>query len=237
MEVWPDRQDGMHGGGMEDADSEVGSDTGTDDSSEASDVNSQEADGRDYVYPPEPVVAEPELEPRDLEYDAQLFEASYDYMAYFQEQHFARMRRIEGNLPGRNLPTTMPIWTLWENRLPVVGRAGFIQYRPPDELAGHGMDPMSASATGPCRTNEEGNIIMPGRHEYDTMWLRHMHDADTANVFHDVLTARGLDQEWRYDSGAPVDVEGYPLTQYYTQDDDTKKRTQHNKEIIFLIIL
>eukprot|EP00978_Attheya_sp_CCMP212_P009630 scaffold22852_cov63-Attheya_sp.AAC.2 len=137
---------------------------------------------------------------------------------YYQEEHFARMSRIRDNLPGRNLLSTMPIWTLWENMPQVAGQPGFIQYRHPNEPFVHVMDPVSAGATFPCRMNEEGNIMMPLRQEYDEQWLWNMEDANTANVFDEVLTAPVLEQGWCCDNGAPVDVEGYPLTQYYAKD-------------------
>eukprot|EP00978_Attheya_sp_CCMP212_P015573 scaffold40115_cov58-Attheya_sp.AAC.4 len=84
-------------------------------------LNSTGTDGGHYIYPPTPFVKVPTISSRMLEYYEQLFENSYDFMVYYQEEHFARMERIESNLPGRNLPSTMPIWTLRENRLPVIG--------------------------------------------------------------------------------------------------------------------
>eukprot|EP00978_Attheya_sp_CCMP212_P037368 scaffold175527_cov64-Attheya_sp.AAC.5 len=130
-------------------------------------LNSMGADGGHYVYPPTLFVEVPTISSRMLEYYEQLFENSYDFMAHYQEEHFARMGRIRDNLPGRNLPPTMPIWTLWENRLPVIGQPGHVQYRHPNEPLEHCMDPMSAGGVFPCRTNEEGNITMPIRQEYD----------------------------------------------------------------------
>eukprot|EP00978_Attheya_sp_CCMP212_P010191 scaffold24472_cov76-Attheya_sp.AAC.1 len=142
-------------------------------------------------------------------------------MAYYQEEHFARMKRIESNLPGRNLPSTMPIWTLRENRLPVVGRPGHIQYRHPNEPVEHCMDPMSAGGVFPCRTtNKEGNITMPIRSEYEVMCLWGLYEATTADVIKEAVTAPVLDPTWDCDGGAPVDVEGYPITQYYMPDDE-----------------
>eukprot|EP00978_Attheya_sp_CCMP212_P028647 scaffold99548_cov63-Attheya_sp.AAC.6 len=70
------------------------------------------ADVGHYVYLPEPFVEVPTISSRTLEYYEQLFENSYDFMAYYQGEHFALMKRIRDNLPGRNLPSTMPIWTL-----------------------------------------------------------------------------------------------------------------------------
>eukprot|EP00978_Attheya_sp_CCMP212_P020777 scaffold59972_cov68-Attheya_sp.AAC.1 len=134
-------------------------------------MNSTGADGGHYIYPPAPFVEVPTISSRMLEYYEQLFENSYDFMAYYQEEHFARMKRIKSNLPGRNLLQTMPIWTLRENRLPVVGRPGHIQYRHPNETVEHCMDPMSAGGVFPCRTNKEGNITMPIRSEYEVMCL------------------------------------------------------------------
>eukprot|EP00978_Attheya_sp_CCMP212_P001273 scaffold2630_cov72-Attheya_sp.AAC.3 len=128
-------------------------------------LNSMGADGGLYVYPPEPFVEVPTISSRMLEYYEQLFENSYDFMAYYQGEHFAQMERIRDNLPGRNLPSTMLIWTLWENRLPVVGQPGYVQYRHPNEPVEHCMDPMSAGDMFPCRTNKEGNITMPTRQE------------------------------------------------------------------------
>eukprot|EP00978_Attheya_sp_CCMP212_P005323 scaffold11894_cov53-Attheya_sp.AAC.1 len=81
-------------------------------------LNSMGADGGHYVYPPAPFVKVPTILSRMLEYYEQQFENSYDFMAFYQEEHFARMERIRDNLPGRNLLLTMSIWTLWENRLP-----------------------------------------------------------------------------------------------------------------------
>eukprot|EP00978_Attheya_sp_CCMP212_P042331 scaffold255916_cov40-Attheya_sp.AAC.1 len=131
-------------------------------------LNSTEEDGSRYIYLTAPFVEVPTISSRRmLEYYEQLFENSYDFMANYQEEHFARMERIESNLPGRNLPSTMPIWTLMENRLPVVGRPGHIQYRHPNEPVEHCMDPMSTGGVFPCRTNEEGNITIPIRSEYE----------------------------------------------------------------------
>eukprot|EP00978_Attheya_sp_CCMP212_P022443 scaffold66984_cov63-Attheya_sp.AAC.1 len=103
-------------------------------------------------------------------------------MGFYQEEHFAQMEWIKSNLPGRNLPSTMPIWTLRENRLPVVGRLGHIQYRHPNEPFEHCMDSMSAGGVFPCSTNEEGNITMPIRSEYEVMCLWGLCEAATAEV-------------------------------------------------------
>eukprot|EP00978_Attheya_sp_CCMP212_P006588 scaffold15279_cov37-Attheya_sp.AAC.3 len=35
----------------------------------------------------------------------------------------------------------------------------------------------------PCHTNEEGDITMPVRQEYDAHWLRNMEDSETAGAF------------------------------------------------------
>eukprot|EP00978_Attheya_sp_CCMP212_P047991 scaffold458133_cov71-Attheya_sp.AAC.1 len=66
-------------------------------------MNSTGADGGHYIYLPAPFVEVPTIALRMLEYYEQLFENSYDFMAYYQEEYFARMKRIESNLPGRNL--------------------------------------------------------------------------------------------------------------------------------------
>eukprot|EP00978_Attheya_sp_CCMP212_P023733 scaffold73240_cov61-Attheya_sp.AAC.1 len=166
-------------------------------------LNSTNEDGSRYIYPAAPFVEVPTISLRMLEYYEQLFENSYDFMAYYQEEHFARMERIESNLPGRNLPSTMPIWTLRENRLPVVGRPGHIQYRHPNEPVEHCMDPMSAGGVFPCRTNEEGNITMPIRSEYEVMCLWGLYEATTADVIKEVVTAPVLDLTWDCDGGAP----------------------------------
>eukprot|EP00978_Attheya_sp_CCMP212_P028646 scaffold99548_cov63-Attheya_sp.AAC.5 len=79
---------------------------------------------------------------------------------------------------------------------------------------------MLAGGMFPCRTNEEGNITMPIRQEYDIMCLRNIYDSATAEVFKEAVTAPVLDPEWGCNGGVPVDVEGYPLTQYYTPDDE-----------------
>eukprot|EP00978_Attheya_sp_CCMP212_P028305 scaffold97399_cov35-Attheya_sp.AAC.4 len=101
-------------------------------------LNSTGADGRHYVYLPTPFVEVPTISSRMLEYYEQLFESSYDFMAFYQEEHFAWMERIKSNLPGRNLLSTMPIWMLRENRLPpVIGRLGHIQYQHPNEPLEH----------------------------------------------------------------------------------------------------
>eukprot|EP00978_Attheya_sp_CCMP212_P043833 scaffold293043_cov71-Attheya_sp.AAC.4 len=181
-------------------------------------LTSMGADGGLYAYLPEPFVEVSMMSSWTLEYYEQLFENSYDFMAYYQGEHFARMERIRDNLPGRNLPLTMPIWTLWENRLPGVGQLGYVQYQHPNEPVEHCMDPMWAGGMFPCRTNDEGNITMPIRQEYDIMCLRNIHDSATAEVFEEAVTAPVLDPEWGCDSGAPVDVEGYPLTHYYTSN-------------------
>eukprot|EP00978_Attheya_sp_CCMP212_P033588 scaffold136388_cov34-Attheya_sp.AAC.2 len=140
-------------------------------------------------------------------------------MAYYQGEHFARMGHIRDNIPGRNLPsTTMPIWTSWENRPQVAGRPGFVQYRHPNEPFVYAMDSMSAGGMFLCHTNAEGNITMPVKQEYDAHWLRNMEDPETAGAFREAVTSPIIAQEWRCDNGAPVDVAGYPLTQYYTQD-------------------
>eukprot|EP00978_Attheya_sp_CCMP212_P001272 scaffold2630_cov72-Attheya_sp.AAC.2 len=52
------------------------------------------------------------------------------------------------------------------------------------------------------------------------MCLRNIHDSATAEVFEEAVTAPVLDPEWGCNGGAPVDVEGYHLTQYYTSDDE-----------------
>eukprot|EP00978_Attheya_sp_CCMP212_P032984 scaffold131077_cov59-Attheya_sp.AAC.1 len=146
-------------------------------------LNSTSADGGHYVYPPTPFVEVPTISSRMvLEYYEQLFESSYDFMAFYQEEHFARMERIKSNLPGRNLPSTMPIWTLRENRLPVVGRPGHIQYRHPNEPLEHCMDLISAGGVFPCRTNEEGNITMHIWSEYEVMCLWGLYEVVTAEV-------------------------------------------------------
>eukprot|EP00978_Attheya_sp_CCMP212_P045084 scaffold332904_cov63-Attheya_sp.AAC.1 len=67
-------------------------------------LNSMGADGGHYVYPSPPFVEVPTILTRMLEYYEQLFENSYDFMAFYQEEHFARMEHIRDNLPGRNLP-------------------------------------------------------------------------------------------------------------------------------------
>jgi hypothetical protein len=81
------------------------------------------------------------------------------------------------------------------------------------------MDPMLAGATFPCRVNEEGIIMMPLREEYDELWLRNMKDANTTNVFDEEILLPVLDLSWHCDNKALMDVEGYPLTQYYYTPD------------------
>eukprot|EP00978_Attheya_sp_CCMP212_P016339 scaffold42695_cov61-Attheya_sp.AAC.1 len=55
---------------------------------------------------------------------------------------------------------------------------------------------------------------------YYAQWLRNMEDTSTAEVFREVITSPVIAQDWRCDNGAPVNVEGYPLTQYYAQDNE-----------------
>eukprot|EP00978_Attheya_sp_CCMP212_P002111 scaffold4357_cov59-Attheya_sp.AAC.1 len=174
-------------------------------------LNSTGVDGGHYVYPPTPFVEVPTISSRMLEYYEQLFESSYDSMAFYQEENFARMERIKNNLPGRNLPSRMPIWTLRENRLPVVGRPGHIQYRHPNEPLEHCMDPMLAGGVFPWRTHEEGNITMPVRSEYEVMCLWGIYESATAEVITEAVTTPVLDPTWGCEGGAPVDIEGYPL--------------------------
>eukprot|EP00978_Attheya_sp_CCMP212_P040783 scaffold226300_cov48-Attheya_sp.AAC.1 len=78
---------------------------------------------------------------------------------------------------------------------------------------------MSAGGVFPCRTNEEGNITMPIRSEYEVMCLWGLYEATTVDVIKEAVTTPVLDPTWDCDGGAPVDVKGYPLTQYYTPDD------------------
>eukprot|EP00978_Attheya_sp_CCMP212_P038774 scaffold195571_cov36-Attheya_sp.AAC.2 len=79
---------------------------------------------------------------------------------------------------------------------------------------------MSVGGVFPCRTNEEGNITMPIRLEYEVMCLWGLYEATTADVIKEAVTAPVLDPTWDCDGRAPVDVEGYPLTQYYNTPDD-----------------
>eukprot|EP00978_Attheya_sp_CCMP212_P013257 scaffold33355_cov36-Attheya_sp.AAC.6 len=193
----------MSDGSMDDNESEgLGDDESVPENWELNinwELNSMGADGGLYVYPPEPFIEVPTISSRTLEYYEQLFENSYDFMAYYKGEHFAWMGRIRDNLPGR---------------------PGFVQYRHPNEPVEHCMDPMLAGGMFTYRTNEEGNIMMPIRQEYDAMCLRNIYDSTTAEVFEEAVTAPVLDPEWGCDGGTPVDVEGYPLTQYYTLDNE-----------------
>jgi hypothetical protein len=76
---------------------------------------------------------------------------------------------------------------------------------------------MSAGTTFPNLVNEEGNSMMPLCEEYDMMWLLRssMEDTDMTTFFDEVIMLPVLDQPWRCGNSAPVDMEGYPLTQYY----------------------
>eukprot|EP00978_Attheya_sp_CCMP212_P023129 scaffold70166_cov59-Attheya_sp.AAC.1 len=168
------------------------------------------ADGRHYVFPPEPFVMVPTISSRMLEYHEQLLEALYEFMEYYQGEHYARMGRIRDNLPDSNLPTTIPIWTLWEDRPHIAGQPGYVQYRHPNE-------PWDV-----CMSHKRG-----GEH-YDALAAgircalatEYIKDWETAVAFRKVVTAPVITHEWRCNNSARVDVEGYPLTQYYKQDDE-----------------
>eukprot|EP00978_Attheya_sp_CCMP212_P016340 scaffold42695_cov61-Attheya_sp.AAC.2 len=92
-----DPDDVMNDGSMVGDDPEEFGDDASGNFSEDFDMmSSMEADGRHYVFPPELFVVVPMISMRDPEYQTQLFRASYEFMAYYQKEHFAQMGRISG---------------------------------------------------------------------------------------------------------------------------------------------
>eukprot|EP00978_Attheya_sp_CCMP212_P033587 scaffold136388_cov34-Attheya_sp.AAC.1 len=76
VENGQDPEDAMSDGSTDGDESEEFCDEVSDDFAEDDDMNSMGADGRHYVFPPEPFVVVPTISTRTLEYHEHLFEAS-----------------------------------------------------------------------------------------------------------------------------------------------------------------
>eukprot|EP00978_Attheya_sp_CCMP212_P003886 scaffold8288_cov57-Attheya_sp.AAC.1 len=78
---------------------------------------------------------------------------------------------------------------------------------------------------GMCRHRQAWHVrqvcMAHGKVEYCmALWQTSSTGSESTDVFGEVLTSPVLEQGWRCDNGALVVIEGYPLTQYYAQDDD-----------------
>jgi hypothetical protein len=213
--------------------------------------------GFEYGYVPQPSITIPS-HPYGLDdttYLAQLAIASYDFMMYFQREHFQRMKRISDNMVlGRFLPRTMPIpnWLIPHCRANFKS-SGYIDYQHPDNYHNPQiqrdclLDPFFAHPNSPGRTNNEDAICPPSRQEYDIQWINNIEDRTTTEYILAYTIARtqtqngtevhvpaALPRSMRYDNGAPIDVNGFPMTHHY--DMETDRYIPHGPNPAFLRI-
>ena len=118
------------------------------------------------------------------------------------------MKRIEHNNSGPHLPFTMPPVVLPIQGDPVHPLVTFQHEVLPDPMFDH---PRNIS---PGMSNFEDIIVMPDFHAYDHDWMQSLECRDTYNA---------IDHLFRWPvaptTGAPIDVNGYPMTHHYDRND------------------
>eukprot|EP00978_Attheya_sp_CCMP212_P014183 scaffold36078_cov35-Attheya_sp.AAC.2 len=170
------------------------------------DDNSLDSNDTLYTYDPVPIVVRPDPSGYHSLYNAAVSE--YDFIAYFSDKHFLRMKRIDHNSPGPNVPFAMaPV------PLPIRGSAEhplitFQHERLPDPVFDHPLH------VGPGVTNHEDMITLEAFAFRKHDWMRSIECFDTYTVIDNLLN-------WPRDHnhGAPVDVHGFPMTDHYDSTD------------------
>jgi hypothetical protein len=186
--------------------------TMNEDFAEDFDVISLDGHGDDYIYNASPEVIVPAI--NNPHFYVDLANNSYDFIMNYQEEHFQRMLRIEDNYPlgSRNLPPTIPIWNVGA-RIQSNPQT-FVRYTNAAEHLANLVDPFFGNVTCPGVSNQESDIVIPTPNLYDDEWIRNIECTDTRSVFTLMLTEPVPHGVRCYD-GAPIDVEGFPLTQHY----------------------
>eukprot|EP00978_Attheya_sp_CCMP212_P045673 scaffold355797_cov71-Attheya_sp.AAC.2 len=219
------------------------------------DVISLDEWGHEYGYATPPTITippQPVNGLNDATYLSQLAKAAYDFMMYYQREHFRCMQRILDTIPGRTFPRTMasPGWFYPQNRANFV-HGGYIEYQHPDayrhpqvpreEL----LDPFFAHPTSPGRTLE-GHILPPSRQDYNYNWISELEDSATNEYIVSYTIAHtttslpcehepaAIPPSLLYHKGAPIDVHGFPMTHHY--DLDTDGYVPHGPNPAFTII-
>eukprot|EP00978_Attheya_sp_CCMP212_P019470 scaffold54555_cov69-Attheya_sp.AAC.2 len=84
-----------------------------------------------YVTPPTIIIPPHPVNGlvKDATYLSQLAKAAYDFMMYYQREHFRRMQHILDTIPGRTFPRTMasPGW-FYPHRRANIEHGGYIEY-------------------------------------------------------------------------------------------------------------
>eukprot|EP00978_Attheya_sp_CCMP212_P045152 scaffold335138_cov65-Attheya_sp.AAC.3 len=126
------------------------------------------------------------------------------------------MLRIQDNSPNgyRNLPSTMPIWDIWNNH------GHFVSYTNPVPHMARLRDPFCEHPTSPCVANEENWIRIAGPQDYNQFWMRDLQYQNTRHVLMNMITTPIIPQGWHCHDGAPIDIEGFPITQRYVEGTD-----------------
>eukprot|EP00978_Attheya_sp_CCMP212_P030581 scaffold112818_cov75-Attheya_sp.AAC.1 len=170
------------------------------------DDNSLDSNDTLYTYDPVPIVVRPDPSGYHSLYDAAVSE--YDFMAYFSDEHFLRMKCIDYNSPGPNVPFAMspvplPIRDAVERPL-----ITFQHERLPDPVFDHHLH------VGPGVTNHEDMITLEDFAFREHDWMRSIECFDTYTVIDNLLNWPRAPNH-----GAPVDVHGFPMTHHYDSTD------------------
>eukprot|EP00978_Attheya_sp_CCMP212_P040801 scaffold226454_cov62-Attheya_sp.AAC.1 len=181
------------------------------------DVVSLDGNGEDHIYN---LIHNVVVPPDDhMNFHADLANNTYDFMNNYQHKHFTRMSRIQTNIPDglRNLPSTVPVWDVGARILS--NPQTFVRYTNSAPHLSTLCDPFFGNVTSPGVSNQEGEIIIPVRRVYDEDWIWNIECPHTRAVLTQMLTEPVPPAFLCYD-GAPIDVEGFPLTQHYIDGTD-----------------
>jgi hypothetical protein len=111
---------------------------------------------------------------------------------------------------------------------------GFVEYQHPEAPLINFLDPLFAHPNSPGRTNNEADLRMPLRQDYNNRWISELEDSDTRDFFLNYILVEtvgvaaeqyihdpvDISRVLRYDHGAPIDIDGFPLTHHYDKDTD-----------------
>jgi hypothetical protein len=181
---------------------------------ETFDVVSLDGWGDTFIYNgTRPIIIPPDNHPDFL---IELANNAYDFMNSYQEDHFNRMLRIKENIPDgySNLPSTMLIWNIRAHE------EDFVRYTNTAPHMANLLDPFFEHPTSPCVANEESLIRIDRPQDYDESWIGNIECAETRGFLMNMLTTPVLPPGLRCFDGAPIDVDGFPLTQHYVEGTD-----------------
>eukprot|EP00978_Attheya_sp_CCMP212_P028015 scaffold95558_cov34-Attheya_sp.AAC.1 len=128
------------------------------------DIRSVASTNNAYIYNPVPQFLRPV--PNDPRILFEMAAFQYEFIEYYSNEHYLRMKRIEHNNFGPHLPFTMPPVVLPIRGDPVHLLVIYQHDVLPDPMFDH---PRHIS---PGITNFEDIIVMPGFHAYDHDWMQ-----------------------------------------------------------------